>query len=72
MNAKIERCLKPNSLPATEGTEIIHSTRCKDYSAFFRILHTGAIQHVQSGLCIHLTGNTECPRKGQAAILKKG
>lgn len=62
----------PESLPATVGTEIIHSTNCKDSSALFRILDTGAIQHVESGLCIHLSGNRECARKKEVAILKKG
>ena len=72
MNAKIKRCLKPDSLPVTEGTKLIHSMICKDTSAFFRILDTGAIQHIQSGLCIHLTGDNECPKKGQLGILQHG
>ena len=71
MNIKINRCLRPESLPAIEGTLIIHSSSCKDSSATFRTLRTGAIQHVQSGLCIHLTGNSECPRTRQVAVLGK-
>ena len=72
MNARIKRCLIPESLPATEGTRLIHSRNCKDTSAFFRILNSGAIQHVQSHLCIHVSGNTEFPRKGDVGILKRG
>ena len=72
MNAKIQRCLVPGFLPPTEETGIIHTSACRDSSALFRILDSGAIQHVQSGLCIHLSGNRECPNKGEVAILKRG
>ena len=72
MNVKIERCLVPASIPPTEGTTIIHTFACRDSSVIFRVLDSGAIQHVQSGLCIHLSGNRECPKKGDLAILKRG
>ena len=72
MNAKIKRCLKPESLPAVDGTVIVHVKSCRDSSALFRILPSGALQHTQSGLCIHLLGKDECPRKGSLAVLKEG
>ena len=67
-------CLAPKALsphPA-EGTIVIHTSNCKDQSAFFRILDNGAIQHEQSGLCIHLSRNRKIPRKRDIAILKSG
>lgn len=72
MNAAIKRCLAPDSLPATEGTGVIHTSTCSDSSALFRVLDSGSIQHVQSGLCIHLSGNRECPQEREFAILKRG
>ena len=63
------KALSPN--PA-EGNIVIHTSNCKDLSAFFRILDNGAIQHEQSGLCIHLSGNRKSPKKSDIAILNSG
>ena len=67
-------CLAPkaSSPHPAEGNVVIHTSNCKDLSAFFRILDNGAIQHEQSGLCIHLSGNRKIPKKRDIAILKSG
>ncbi|XP_028401385.1 uncharacterized protein LOC114524491 isoform X2 [Dendronephthya gigantea] len=71
MSAKIKRCLVPDSSQPIEGSKVIHTSQCKDSFAFFKFLDTGAIQHVQSGLCIHLSGNNWSPKNREKAILKR-
>ena len=72
MNARVKKCLFPASLQPVEGTKVIHSSKCRDSLAFFKVLGNGAIQHVQSGLCIHLSGNRWNPRNREQAVLKRG
>ena len=72
MNARIKRCLVPDSSQPVEGSKVIHTSNCKDSLAFFKFLETGAIQHAQSGLCIHLSGNRWSLRNREKAILKRG
>ena len=72
MNARAKRCLLPAAPQPVEGTKVIHTLSCRESLAFFKVLDSGAIQHVQSGLCIHLSGNRLNPRNREQAILKRG
>ena len=72
MNSRVKKCLQPASSQPIEGTKVIHTSNCQDSKSFFKILSNGAIQHIQSGLCIHLSGNRWNPRNREQAILKRG
>ena len=49
------KCLRPAEPEVVDGTKLIHSTSCNPNEVAFRMTSIGAIQHVQSLLCIQST-----------------